>query len=587
MRQRMFGFVTATAVLALATANTVSAKPRKPEARAIENGVEPMGGWIETELQDMVQLCTGDVLKLKSGDFFGGSDKVSAIPQLIYTELGLAAKPAVRVLDGQSVSRRFGAVRTGATPAAATETSSISAWDYTNTDDRVTAPGMNSVVYNNTCASVLNAAVEANAGYSVPVASAQAALKADYEGSNSYALSLVSGTFESPILRSFRGAAPAVGERLYSPLEAALSIWSWYRQNPSKASSTNWLLRDFRGAALYKWGGLKQKTRFTGSVSGNVTVPGFSMKSSVTGTAGNTIAIDAESFKVALSESPGAQNYDPLPPISDVITKAAQFASFVISEGSSDTYLFDTRPKRYFQRAKGISRQFCQPGVWQSDRPTVFLKSVSASTDNLGIPECTFEIEYTPTDATANKTLDHSFQQSFTVSGTTYVLKLTPAPIQLSARLEPFLTFTSGQQIPQVAPGPVGPVQTSTLTWDFHYLLTDSGLIDSPGDIDLTQVQLKCPTGVEVTAQPVFSSAIQPGPVAASKMIRIGANAFYQGELSSLSGASDTVECSLTGIVRFTLPSGTVVSRTFPAQTVRYPSGVKSLQQFLLNTSLR
>ena len=452
-----------------------------PFVRA-NDGTAELGGWLEDRLQRMVNTCTGSRLVMKG---VISTIPVSAIPGIVYDELRISDKPRVKISDGASVSYQFGTVYTGLDPLLTKVSTAIDGFDYANVGDRITSPGLNSVTYNNSCASVLNAAVKANGSYSLPVASLQAALQSDYEGSNSYALSLVSGTFASPLMRSLDNADPVIGERLYRPLEAALIVWNWYQANSDKIGSKNWVLKDFTGAAIYKWSGMKQQVKIGGSVSGSVTVPGFSGSASTSGSINTSLLINAESFEVAMRPL-RRENFAPMISLPDLIAVAKNYGSFKLGEGSSTLELYNRDAKKLRYQTVQLPQQFCKLGLWGTDVQNIELLDVGFNKEN-GI--CTFDVQYSPASADSDVRLTPSFQRTIVAGGSTYVLKLTPAAVTLSARREPYLKFAGGLATPTFLPlGAVPP--TSRLQWTFRYELSDNGLVADDSQISFSNVAL-------------------------------------------------------------------------------------------------
>ncbi|MDB5580973.1 MAG: hypothetical protein JWR80_6149 [Bradyrhizobium sp.] len=535
---------------------------RQPEPQQLGTGggTQTLGGWLEQRLQDMVKNCTGSSLKMK----YWRTQDVSAIPNILYTDLRISSHPLIQVLDGASVTHRFGTVFTGQDHAISTD---IAGLDYANTNDMSTEPGLNSVTYNNTCASVLNAAVDANAGYSLPVASIQAALKADYEGSNSYALNLVSGTFLSPIPRSLRHETPIAGETLLPPLQTALILWAWYRQNPDKIGQINQIISRFTGQALYHWSGLKQKTKVEGSVSGNVTFPGITFKAQTSASVNNAVSIDAASFEVAMD--PATIKYATLPNPDALALMAKESGEFTLGTNSSDTVLFNRDTKIFFEQTKNISLEYCQMNLWQSDSALVSLANVAYDSAKAA---CTFELHYTPTSADADILLRPAVQQTIATGSKDYVLKLSTPPIALTARKEPYLIFNSGLGTPTFQLVSAGPPTTSNLIWTYRYTLTTTGnQVSDATKINFSQVSLSCPSNQAVQAQPLFTASLQQG--GDNRVMTITLTAQYDGDAPGTGAPLEYAECTLTGNVAFLLGNAKVERALPTPHSLLYPTG--------------
>jgi hypothetical protein len=532
-----------------------------------------LGGWLETRFQQMVQSCTQSNERLKvqkKGRFSDDVKEVSAIPSVVSRELNLQSPQSILVQADGNVIREFGYVYTK--DEIATDERKYASYlniDYSQDAAQLTEPGISGINYSNSCASVMSAALQVNGGYSLPVASVKAGLTADYDQSSSYDLDLVTGMFDSPILLMYYRSVNNVRQS-QSKLYADLLFWKWYSEHKDRISTDNWILQEFKGLALYKRGGFKQQTKYEFNVQANVASPFVTANGMADARFDHRTQVTVDSFQTAaLFDSSGSLHriWFKLPEISDLAKTISAEASASLEIDNSKTILIDKSPKVHYEDVTGLPAFFCDAQQWQPDGAKVSIKS-AVQTSNSSGTACVFAVEYRPTDddLKSGTVLKYTFVNTIkAASDKLYDVKIPAAQVALTGTDVPRLLFSGGSRLWTATSGGVG---AATLSWRFVYQFFDDNLVSKASDVDLSNITLTCPSGVD--AQPVLTPTTSSSTP--SKKLSIDVTAQFQGSPPDATTAKYD-QCKLGGKVAYTLSGAAVnpVTKLFPDTVIYYP----------------
>jgi hypothetical protein len=560
--------------LVLAPITVLAQNPPPPIDEARDAKGNPiLGGWLETRFQQMVQSCTqsADRLKVEKKGLFGDDVKeVSAIPQIVSRELGLQSAQSILIQADGNVIREFGYVYT--TDEIAADQHKYASYlniDYSHDATQLTEPGISGIIYSNSCASVMSAAIQASGGYSLPVASVKAGLSADYDQSSSYDLDLVTGMFDSPILLMYYGSVPNI-KPSQSKLYADMLFWKWYSEHTDRVSADNWILQEFKGLALYKTGGFKQQTKYGFNVQANVASPFVTANGMADAQFDNRTQVTVNSFQTAaLFDVNGDLHriWFKVPTIADLTSTISSEASASLDVDNSKVNLIDRSPKSHLEDIVGLPTIFCDASLWRVEGSTVSIKSATESTKN-SQTACVFTVEYLPSDDDLKNgvELSYSFVNSIDGgAGKKYDIKIPAAHVALTGTDVPRLLFAGGSRLWTATNAGAG---AATLSWQLVYQLFDDDLIAKESDIDLSNVTLTCPSGVD--AQPILVPTTSSG--SPSKKLNVAVTAPFQAAPPD-STTTKYDQCKLGGKVAYTLTGAAKnpVTKLFPDTVIYYP----------------
>ena len=573
MRSWLLQGVTTSLLLIIGLPPFVVAQKLVPpiDERTDAKGNPILGGWLEMRFQQMVQSCTqtNERLTVEKKGFWGDDVReVSAIPLTVSRELNLQVPQSLLVQSDGNVIREFGYVYTkGETNTDQHNNASYLDIDYSHDAAQLTEPGISGVDYFSTCSSSMSAALQASAGYSLPIASVKAGLSSDYDQSNSYALHLVTGTFDSPVLLMYYGKVPSVSPS-QSKLFADLLFWKWYKDHTDRLSSDNWILQEFKGLALYKTGGFKQQTKFDFNIQGSVTLAAASANGVADAKFENQTQILVSSFQTAaIFDSAGALHriFFQLPTIAKLMNDIPLEASASVDVASSTLDLVDKAPKVHVQDIAGLPAEFCDPHRWQTQGAQVSIQAAVEDVKN-NQQVCSFSVAYTPTDddLTNGVVLKYNFVNTIDAAdGNKYDLKI-PAGATLNGSNIPRLQLAGGARFWNASNAGIG---LANLTWQLVYQLIDNNRIQNSSDIDLSSVTLTCSPSVD--AQPILTATITAG--APPKKLTIDATAQFQGAAPDPTNSKYS-QCKLGGNVIYTLTgAANPVSKPLPDTVLYYP----------------
>jgi len=200
----------------------------------------------------------------------------------------------------------------------------------------------------------MSAALQASAGYSLPIASVKAGLSSDYDQSNSYALHLVTGMFDSPVLLMYYGKAQGMSPS-QSKLFADLLFWKWYKDHPERIQTENWILKSL-GVLRFTKPEVSSKTQNLSSTpKETLHQPRPQPMAFADAKFQNQTQISVNSFQTAaLFDSVGALHriFFPLPTISKLVNDIPLEATTTVDVASSTLTLVDRTPRSTFKTSR-------------------------------------------------------------------------------------------------------------------------------------------------------------------------------------------------------------------------------------------
>lgn len=338
------------------------------------------------------------------------------------------------------------------------------------------APGVNALKYNSNCTSTLTAALSVTGGYKfTPIAAVQGAFNTDFNSAGRRNVSLLKGTFASPLVGMFSG-------QLYtrkmpysikgaSKLYSGLLLWKFYRDNPSAANKKLALLEHFFGIAMYDEIGDSQTFALRQNGSINLSIPFLKTKATESGLFKKKEATESEKFEVVMFPSKEADSrfpeldsawktkYYDLPSIADLTDTINRSTKAYLTSGRIKMY--GTAPLSLTYSVVGITEDYCtNSNAWtvsaKTDTRGSSLELVSVAMRLKAVPEgdaqspvCEFLVRFTPSDeALVNVIKDLVFEfalkETLTLDNKTYQVKLPSDGITIAQVKEPIFEQDDG-----------------------------------------------------------------------------------------------------------------------------------------------
>lgn len=535
---------------------------------------QSLGGLLEEHLQAMIKQCIGTKLTAKKSGFRGKVVDISSVPTWLANGLGLHNNPYVFKQTGMNISREFGYIynqkEMDLNEITRSADNDYLPLDYSKGDDQVVSVGTDMALYQTTCSNVINEKVGLSGGYSFPMATIKAALAAEYEGSNSYSINIVYGTFQSPIYQMYTNNDPGAKSGI-NKFTASMVFWKWYLDNPYAVTDVQYILKSFTGLSLYRLDGLKRKTSFTINASANLTSPVVSA-STDSQLAFNQFTKGAVIGYISASNVKGGRvdrAYDRLPTpaeIQHVVTAVSQDVVSFDKEGSGDLTLVSNiasggvliASKTIKYLVLGLPSQMCNLSSWTTDQPdSVSLRGAIPSVGDKNL-RCALTFEYQPTaaDLASGKTLKFNLVSKSTLGTVPIALQIAMPSVGFGTTSNPKINFAEGDRTPRVQQ--IAGQRTSTLMWEFEFnLFTDSSRrITNIESIDVNNLDLSCPEGVPVYAPPIPGLSFPTVGSGSPRKLTMRLTAAYQGTPQDLSQTENFAKCSYGGSVVYTFPDG-------------------------------
>ncbi len=563
--------------------------PPSPPITAPQGSTVYLGPWLEDRLQEMVQSCTPSkrlkMTKINQNKEFD----VSAVTPSMRAAFELNVNPLgrrIRPYEGDSMIYYFANVYQGADFDTLKITSAGS--DYLDIVDKdapefVKASRVDQAVLVQTCATAMSGAIDANAGYSLPIASVKAAFDADYQGSNSYSLNLIKTKFRSPLWEAYTGVRSAT----QSPFHAAMTLLRWYELHPSRAQATdNKLLIEFEGVGVTQILGAKRNIKVAGSASYSVGIPliGGSQGGFIGETSWFT-SLSAEKYKVAVMEKDGGGlSITPaaMPSLSEALSKAVATASVSLDrlETGEDLTLYNRNPRTLTYVIDRLPPAMCT-AAWRvfQKSPATTVAQVRVNTPSIvtgkdGWDSCRVPVTFWPSPTmplNSSQTLDIGFEYTVIPGANAKSLRLQAETVSLPALQYPHLLLRKTQSTPTSEKQTVGQVVSTKLNWKFTYQIMDNNQVANETKIDITGLSTSCAPVVTSPQWIEPTRRLQLLSDAAGKSLDVNLELQWDGDYAALTPAPDFSTCKLSGDVIFTLTNGQSVTREFPTLQFLYP----------------
>jgi hypothetical protein len=406
--------VAPAAALACIPAPSIAVEPAAPFA-AEKNaaGEHVLSYQLERRFDRLISDCSiPKPLKMKKGS----KDRtVSAIDADVIEHLRLNqqldSQPAIYAPVEGNLARIFGYIFPEAEKdAPAFVNDNFLKIDYREDPTEGLAPGFPQLRLEASCGSVLQAAMDANAGYDFGIGSVKAALDAEFDSEQEVTFQIASGRFVSPIWEMWTGTNIEQANQSAKKFYAATLFWNWYQQ--SARSGKFYLLEDFYGTTLYRQLARNKRSGASASIEARLQVPFFTGGGTTSGSIGHDEEMSAQDFAVYLSKrAPGggkSTTYRELPSLDDVIAAvAAHTSSEYYPQDATGRLVQAGQSRSFYHDVRHLPSSYCEQNAWQV-RDTAAAAAQSAvmvleGIDRVSVDDrniCRFRMAYTPEDFT-------------------------------------------------------------------------------------------------------------------------------------------------------------------------------------------
>lgn len=373
--------------VAIIAASSASAQSNPGPPTTVEN-------YLNGHFIDVVNQCA------RITRFTRGAQRIPAVPPALRSSLGADYQGAYQALDRRTLTDLYSAIWTTPTTAAPAEFGSYRrltdglALRFSSGDDRVVYGEADNTRHTHNCSTVVSFAVQA--GARLGGEELAAALRASHDDTTNLNLSLVTGTFSSPIWSVFSDA-PSRQPPRSNRFAAYAALWQWYRADPTRADEVNkyFLLDQFEGLAMYRFTGLSWKTMGGGSVSvgGNLAV--VSASATARGQIDMTGSTTTNNFYV-LRFARSVPAFRPLPSVATIASGLAETADFKQVGEWPTTPITSSAPVRLIHEI-ALPARLCDSPSWTSNSAVTELSVQSVESSDPTVAEtCRFSALFTP-----------------------------------------------------------------------------------------------------------------------------------------------------------------------------------------------
>lgn len=386
MKWSLFCVVPA-AVLAASNASAQSNPPSPAPPPTVES-------YLNGHFIDVVNQCA------RISRFTRGNQRIPAVPAALRSSIGSDFQGAYQALDRRTLTDLYSAIWTAPTAAEPAEFGSYRrltdglALRFSNADDRVVYGEADSTRHTHNCSTVVSFALQAGARLGGDELAA--ALKASHDDTTNLNLSLVTGTFRSPIWSVFSDA-PGRQPPRSNRFAGYAALWQWYRAIPTRADEVNkyFLLDQFDGLAMYRFSGLSWKTMGGGSANAGGTMAVFSASASARGQIDITGSTTTNNFNV-LRFARSVPTFRPLPSVATIASGLAETADFKQVGEWPTTPITSRAPVRLIHEI-ALPARLCDSPNWTSNSAVTELSVQSVeSSDPTAAEVCRFSALFTP-----------------------------------------------------------------------------------------------------------------------------------------------------------------------------------------------
>lgn len=554
-------------------------KPDPPiQAIKDDKGHVVLAGEVEKAFQDMFSVCLGGPLKAVDKKGKNATD-ISGIPASLKGGV-LPLDSYVDPINDTSATNSFGYIysetQKNNSDFSTPDPGRLLRFEYTNAASYITTTGFKGSSYGKTCGTALADSLQLKGGYSIPVASIQAAFKTDYQKDTTFSIDIGSGQFQSPI-DLLKGGLSS------DKLEADLLIWDWYERHSDQIGKNNFRISAFTGFAIFEIGSSTSKMTADASVSGGASVAVLTVSANASLAAQYSEGLKLTQFFVgtSLDASKTPQRIVvPFPSITDLegeVNKASFKTQLDKSLSFSSTLYPGTANVEFREIIQTIPDAFCDSGYgWQTDNPDVALESVKPVTTTDG-KFCGFTLIYTPDSVAKAKgiTLNPNLVLKIAAQPADHVFTLHTPHLVLGSDDFPQLNQgNSGSMFAAtLLPNPAGYNDTQ-LVWTVRLDMPGNGtdsLTATPPTAP-NGLRVSCPIGTSSTSIPVSTNFTVTG--ANPQTLEMKATALLAGPKLYVTDfrATNRTSCSLVGDVKFFLTNGQTPVKTLPAISLDFPA---------------
>lgn len=557
-------------VAGLAIAGAAAAQSPAPFTAPLNSNRQPLLSYpLEQSFSSYIQDCSGQTsLTLRKPGWFGPSREISAIDPRIIGALGLTSNPTILEDLKLSLGRVFGHVyRTRDVTAATFANSDFLRLTYEDRD-KVLQPGFPSTRLEASCLTVMAGALDANADFSFPTATLQAALKAEYNTDSRSTMEVVRGRFNSPIWEMWSGSSISNIDKPRHKFYAGILFWDWYENAPSGATLS--LLEYFDGTVVYRQTRTDMDQQIEGSADGRVAIPMFTAAASVDGDMRQQSAYALEDFHVLIDTprggSPSTVGWRPLPTLASITSAVETYTPADLT--APDGPIIDPmQPKIVQADIRSLPAAYCNNTAWQvrdnraataaSSELRIANAPVQVRKDSQTV--CRFQISYTPSATTPQGEVPLSPFLVSTEERDRQHLWLKLGSLTLTRNAGPEL-HRLGQDGPRVDLIAGSTPEASNIQWTIRFQLRNVGPYNDINRIILDNLRLDCPDNVMTNAAD-FSAAFEGLLTGTSRTLVLTIRNNFQGRIDT---PFDTVQCKVTGAVGYQSLTGAILSRQVP-----------------------
>lgn len=549
--------------------SAAAAQSPGPFTAPTNNNNQPLLSYpIEQSFSEYIQGCNGQIpLTLRKPGPFGSSRQVSAIDPRIIERLDLTTNPTIVKDLEMSLGRVFGHVYNSRDVTAATfENRNFLRLSYQDRD-KILQPGFPSTRLEASCITVMAGALNANANFSFPTATLQAALEAEYNTDSRSTMEVVRGHFNSPVWEMWQGSTLENIDRPRHKFYAGVLFWDWYDNAPTGNLS---LLEYFKGTVIYRQTRTDMDQQVGANADGRVDIPMFTAHAAVDGEMRQDSAFALEDFHVLidapLPSGPSTTGWRELPALTDIVS-AVETNTPVEFTVPGDSMIDPTQPKIVQADIRSLPAAYCNRPSWQvrDDRSaagpstTLAIAAEPIQVRNEGRTVCRFQLSYTSPTSTAAGDVPLA---PFLVSngerrGQRLWLKLGELTLLRSPGPE---LHRLSEQGPHVYPIAGSVPEASDIQWTIRFQLRNIGSYNDISRIILDDLRLDCPIGV-LTNTADFSATFDGPLTGSSRTLVLTIRNNFRGALGT---PFDTVQCQVTGQIGYRSPNGAVLSRQVP-----------------------
>lgn len=388
-------FVASSSALLFVTQASAQTTPSPAQANA------SLATYLDKQFIGVVSECAG-IKKFANGRF--NSKPVSAIPATLQTALLNDLPLAYQELDGRTLTDLFSAIWT-----TGDQSSDVLAGHerlplglglrFTSTDDRVVYGEANSTRHTHNCSTVVGLAL--TAGAKIGGEELATALKASYDNTSSLNLSLVTGTFRSPVWAALTVAPGGEPSSPANRFAANAALWQWYFANPARAKPDEqyFLLDQLEGLALYRFTGLTWATKTSGNAAAGGNLGVVSASASARGQLEISGSTNTNNFTV-LRFSRSTPVFQILPSVAAASLRMSELATFEPVGDWPETAVVTTSPVRLVYDIE-LPSALCRDGWTSNDAVTSLTVATAPGTTSQAAQKCRFTATFTPSSTAA------------------------------------------------------------------------------------------------------------------------------------------------------------------------------------------